>query len=441
MRGGVTCGSRRRRPSRPTRPVRERLERRPRVGPPAATRSSSVCCLGLSGVDRSAAFDDEGPPLFLRASEGMDSASVLGGASADVLDAPLPRDPRRRRRAGVAPASFSTTAASGSASSRCVSSVESGGPSETSSGVASVVAGSGRSVAPGRPPRPRPPRRRRLRGGPSPVESAGSAVCIWAPSAARDRVGAGASDAGVFASAVAASAGFAAGVLAAAVFLAGARRAGAFGPELWDVAASVDCGFVAWASRFGSGAGWGSACGFGARGLGARGLGAGLASGSALALGTGAPRLNAASRSSTASTDPAPLVDGGAKPVSSSMVVITPFADCEGTSRRTGERETGWPAPRMGNRSVHPWDPRCGRDPSRAPGLARRRAPGICPCPAPADPRPRCSWRNSGGGRASPQRWWFSFTQARPEGRMLTCTSAFEHTAPEPPAVERVTGW
>ena len=42
MRGGGVIGSRRRRPSRP---VRLRLERIPRVGPPAATRSSSVCSL------------------------------------------------------------------------------------------------------------------------------------------------------------------------------------------------------------------------------------------------------------------------------------------------------------------------------------------------------------------------------------------------------------
>ncbi len=77
MRGGTTIGSRRRRRSPPTRPVRDRALRIPRVGPPAATCSSTLIGFGFA--------------LAVRSRSGALASSVAGLASSEAGLAPAPR--------------------------------------------------------------------------------------------------------------------------------------------------------------------------------------------------------------------------------------------------------------------------------------------------------------------------------------------------------------
>ena len=176
MRGGVTASSRRRRP--PTRPVRERLDLRPRVGPPSATRSSTV-----RGRPR-------GFPI---------GASIVSAAASFV--APDPRRPRRPRER-VPVLRVSARPASGNASSRWVSAVASRGASSEASRSAEdaepespvALAPAGVDPAPPPRPRPRPPRlRRRLAGAAVAVPSSVAVVLpdLSSPSAPDfDRAGA-----------------------------------------------------------------------------------------------------------------------------------------------------------------------------------------------------------------------------------------------------------
>jgi hypothetical protein len=176
MRGGVTASSRRRRP--PTRPVRDRLDRSPRVGPPAATRSSAV---------------RERPRGF------SGGASVVSAAA--FLVAPDPRRPRRPRERVLA-LRVSARPASGSASSRWVSGVASRGASSPASRSAEAaepesrvaLAAAGVDPAPPPPPRPRPPRLRRRLAGAAAVVSPSFAVAATGVSSSSapgfDRAGA-----------------------------------------------------------------------------------------------------------------------------------------------------------------------------------------------------------------------------------------------------------
>ena len=142
MRGGTIAGSRRRRPSRP---VRLRLPRMPRVGPPAATRSSTAHLLRPPRERWAASFPD---------SPRRPSPDL-------VLDPPRPEDDDRREPSP-------SPVASGAASSRWDDAVCAAGDPSTPSSASSAV----RADVPAPPddlPRPRPPRRRRLRGAPDGV--------------------------------------------------------------------------------------------------------------------------------------------------------------------------------------------------------------------------------------------------------------------------------
>ena len=161
MRGGTINGSRRRRPS--PRPVRERLERTPRVGPPAATRSSAVIVFGLAFCVRPSAL----PPSSLARLSALSSLEVC--SPSPVFDAPLPRDPRRRRRdAEEVEEAPGWSPTSGRASSRWVSGVSLRGASSSApTSRVSVEVAEPVDALPERP-RPRPPRRRRFLGAPVP---------------------------------------------------------------------------------------------------------------------------------------------------------------------------------------------------------------------------------------------------------------------------------
>ena len=171
--------SRRRRPPPPPRPVRERLDRRPRVGPPAATRSSAV---------------RERPRGF---SAGASMVSVSGAV---FFVAPDPRRPRRlRERVPVLP--VPARSSSGNASSRWVSGVASLGAS-SSAPRSAVASGPEAPAAFARvgvdplplPLRPRPPRLRRRLAGAAGLVSPSVAVVVTGPSCSSafgfDRAGA-----------------------------------------------------------------------------------------------------------------------------------------------------------------------------------------------------------------------------------------------------------
>ena len=161
IRGGARTGSRRRPrpPSRPPlRPVLLRVLRMFRVGPPAATCSSTV-------IDVAFARPFPSPPFAAR-SRSADGFSAVARPPLPAPE-PLPPPPRRREPATL-------VEASGVASSRCVAAVSL--MSASSSAPASRVSAMAAPPAPpDRPRRPRPPRRRRLRGPvgvpPSPLVS------------------------------------------------------------------------------------------------------------------------------------------------------------------------------------------------------------------------------------------------------------------------------
>ena len=158
MRGGTIDGSRRRRPS--PLPVRERLDRTPLVGPPAATRSSAVIVFGLAFCVRPSAL----PPSSLARLSALSPLEVC--SPSPVFDAPLPRDPRRRRREVEEAPGWSPT--SGRASSRWVSGVSLRGASSSAPTSWVSVEVAEPVDAPPERPRPRPPRRRRFLGAPVP---------------------------------------------------------------------------------------------------------------------------------------------------------------------------------------------------------------------------------------------------------------------------------
>ena len=317
-------------------------------------------------------------------------------SSADAEPAlPLPREPRRRRRdedVEEAEAAVEGRASpSGNASSRCVWTVASSGAA--SSPTVPAAAWPSEAPPPDLPPRPRPPRRRRFLG---PVE---------APSPSRTSSPVSEEDAGdPFARPPAES--VPAGGTAFGFRAPGFEAAGFEGPA-FEAVASASGAIPDWGARFGAASVGGVSFVAETFGVALRVVVlVALALGGA-GLGTGAPRLKAASRSSTGSVGRTVSgAVGAATGVSGSMRCYSlrgtrggvPVREVRGmrmphNSTPGAQSSTSIGGPALRQLTV----PRAG---PRASSRTR-----FCPCPAvtfrafgPCGPR--------SGGRAPPRRHW-----------------------------------